>query len=94
MSNIQDMNNRIKQNRDQRPSKRPKFKENNREVINSSEKKSNKPVFKTVSEKELLEIKKRIGNRAKVEQRKERTIYLILFALGLIAIIVIPLFLF
>jgi hypothetical protein len=39
---VQDMNNRIKQNRAQRPSKRPKFKENNRENIYSdSDKKVN-----------------------------------------------------
>ncbi len=93
MSNIQDMNNRIKQNRDQRPSKRNKFKENNRDIINVVEKKSIKPIFKTVSEKELLEIKKRIREHAKKARKKDQAIYLILFTLGLIAIIAMPLLL-
>lgn len=93
MSNIQDMNNRIKQNRDQRPSKRPKFKENNREGIYSSEKKSKKPVFKTVSETELIEIKNRIRERTKAEQRKERTIYLLFFIIAIIVIFSIPMLL-
>ncbi len=67
---VQDMNNRIKQNRAQRPSKRPKFKENNRENIYSdSDKKVNRPNFKTVSEEELIEILKHIRERAAKEKR-------------------------
>lgn len=52
---VQDMNNRIKQNRAQRPSKRPKFKEHYRQGIFSTEKKSLRPSFKTVASKELSE---------------------------------------
>ncbi len=49
---VQDMNNRIKQNRAQRPSKRPKFKENNREnIYQVSNKKINRPNFKTARKK-------------------------------------------
>ena len=58
------MNNRIKQNRAQRPSNRVKFKENNREAIYSSEKSSDRPTFKTVPEKELIKIKERIRAQA------------------------------
>lgn len=75
MSNIQDMNNRIKQNRAQRPSNRAKFKENNREAIYSAETKSKGHIFKTVPENELNDIKKRIGNRAKAERRRELIIF-------------------
>lgn len=53
-----DMIHRMKQNRAQRPSNRAKFKENNRNLIYSKDSKSNPLQFKTVSEKELKEIKK------------------------------------
>ena len=84
---VMDMINRMKQNRAQRPSNRSKFKENNREGIYSSDKKSRQPNFKTVSEKELTEIKNRIRERAKVEQKKERIIIGILVLLGIISLI-------
>lgn len=79
--------NRMKQNRKLRTSKRAKFKENNREAIYSTDKKSDRPNFKTVPEKELNEIKARIHNRAKNERRKGRILYGIFF--GLIALIAI-----
>ena len=84
---VQDMNNRIKQNRAQRPSNLPKFKENNRDGIYSTDKKTEKPNFKTVSEKELTEIKKRIRKRAETERKKERLIFGIFIVCGLISII-------
>ncbi|MCK8481707.1 hypothetical protein [Psychroserpens algicola] len=84
-----DMINRMKQNRSQRPSIRSKFKENNREGIYSSDKKSQQPKFKIVQKKELNKIKQRIQERAKSEQRKELIIYGILLICGIIAIIVI-----
>ncbi|WP_396590305.1 hypothetical protein [Allomuricauda sp. R78024] len=75
MSNIQDMNNRIKQNREQRPSKRAKFKENNREGIYSTEKKVKKPTFRIVPEKDLKKIKQKIRQEAKASRKKEKIIF-------------------
>ncbi len=84
---VQDMNNRIKQNRAQRPSNRPKFKENNREGIYSTDKKTERPNFKTVPEKELTELKIKIRKRAEKERKKERLIFGIFIVFGLILII-------
>ena len=70
VGHIQDMNNRIKQNRALSPSKRAKFKENNREGIYSTEVKTQKLKFKTVPEKELTKIKNQIRERSRVEQKK------------------------
>ncbi|PID71245.1 MAG: hypothetical protein CR985_00810 [Flavobacteriales bacterium] len=86
---IMDMINRMKQNRAQRPSNRLKFKENNRNRIYSSDKESQQPIFKTVPEKELIEIKKRIRKRAKAEQKKERIVFGVLILFGIILLIVI-----
>jgi (p)ppGpp synthase/HD superfamily hydrolase len=90
---VQDMNYRIKQNRAQRPSNRPKFKENNREGIYSTDKKTEPLNFKTVPEKELIEIKKRIRNRAENQRKKEQLIFGIFIFCGLISIIGILLWL-
>jgi len=78
MGTIQDMNNRIKQNRAQRPSKRPKFKGNNCEIIYSKEKKSKPLIFKTVPEERLTEIKK----LSKKNQKEEWIIYGIFINVG------------
>ena len=85
---ILDAINQMKQNRKLRPSKRAKFKENNREVIYSTDKKSDRPNFKTVPEKELNEIKTRIRNRAKIERKKEQILYGIFFVCVLITLII------
>ena len=69
------------------PSKRAKFKENNREGIYSTEVKTQKLKFKTVPEKELTKIKNQIRERSRVEQKKERLIYGIFLIFGLILII-------
>ena len=82
-----DMINRMKQNRALRPSNRPKFKENNREKIYSTEKKLKRPNFKTVDEKELNKLNTQIRKRAKSEQKKEQLIYGILIVFGLIILI-------
>ncbi len=84
---VMDMINRMKQNRAQRPSNRQKFKENNRDGIYSTDKKAERPNFKTVPEKKLTEIKKRIRERAKSERKKERLIFGIFIICGLILII-------
>ncbi|MEM9647720.1 MAG: hypothetical protein AAF969_04510 [Bacteroidota bacterium] len=93
MSNIQDMNNRIAQNRNQRPSKRPKFKENNRKGIYSSVKKKERPDFKTIPKKELKKIKKQIVNQLAAERKKEQIILGVTIACGLIILIGILLWL-
>ena len=84
---VMDSMNRGKQNRAMRTSNRPKFKENNRNGIYSSVKKSQQLNFKTVSEKELTEIKKRIRERAKAEQKKEWVFFGILIFLGVVSLI-------
>ena len=73
---MQDMNNRIKQNRAARPSKRSKFKKNNREAIFSKEKASEKFIQKEqISEEELAVLKKQIRAKAKKERKKAFVIY-------------------
>lgn len=86
---VQDMNNRIKQNRAQRPSKRPKFKEHYRQGIFSTEKKSPRPSFKTVASKELARIKHQIKTKAMNHRRVQlkRAVVLIV----LIGLLMIPL---
>ncbi len=81
---VQDMNNRIKQNRAQRPSKRPKFREHNRDNIYSSSGHKNQNLkFKTVSEEKLTEIKNQIRKRAQKDRKKEWIV------LGVLVIIVL-----
>jgi hypothetical protein len=81
---VQDMNNRLKQNRSQRPSKRAKFKGHNLGTSYSSTGHEYKNLkFKTVSKKKLTEIIKRIRERAKKEHQKEGIV------LGVLVIIVI-----
>ena len=84
---VMDMISRMKQNRNQRPSNRPKFNENNRDEIYSAIKKTERPNFKSVPEKKLIEIKKRIRERAKLERKNERLIFGIFLVCGLISII-------
>ena len=82
---VQDMNNRIRQNRSLRPSKRPKFKENNRETIYSSkEGKALSSNFKILPEKELIDIKNKISKRAREDQRKKRDFMIILVVIALL----------
>lgn len=85
---IMDMINRMKQNRALRPSNRLKFKENNRDGLYADPDESTElPIFKTVSEKELNEIKIRIREQAKIEQRRMRIIYVVICFCGLVALI-------
>ncbi|MEM9141772.1 MAG: hypothetical protein AAGA86_02215 [Bacteroidota bacterium] len=91
MGSIQDMNNRIKQNQAQRPSKRAKFKEHNREVIYPSEKKTRANAFKTVSPEQLSVIKKQIKESAVREQRKKRLVHILLLVFGITLLIALVL---
>ncbi|MBD0851260.1 hypothetical protein [Maribacter arenosus] len=60
---VQDMNNRIKQNRAQRASKRPRFKEHLRDTGYLSSSDHRQPLkFITVSEVTLTAIKNGLGN--------------------------------
>lgn len=78
---ILDMINRLKQNREMRPSNKAKFKEHNRETIYS---KRRKIKFKTVPKEKLEEIKNQIRARAKSERKKEAIFYLASVALVLL----------
>ena len=84
---VQDMNNRLRQNRAQRPSKRTKFKEHNRDnMYSSSGYKHQTLKFKTVSKEKLAEIKKQIRKRAKKERKKE---WIVLGTLAIIVFIIV-----
>ncbi len=72
MSTIQDMNNRIKQNRAQRPSKRAKFKGNNRKLMYPTGKKPEGPLFNTLPKEALIELKNQIRKRAEKEKKHEQ----------------------
>ncbi len=71
MSSIQDMNNRMKQNRDLMPSKRPKFKGNNRETIYTELSEEDKLKFKEFSDfqvkKEIEKIRKEFKSKKRLE---------------------------
>ncbi len=83
---IQDMNSRIKQNRELRPSNRQKFKGKNRQPIYSKSNENSLNLI-SVSKKELSEIKKYNSERAKMEQKRMQIIYGIFLLCTLIAII-------
>lgn len=68
---IMDMNNRLKQNRAQRPSNRKKFKENGRGGIYASTGESQKPNFKTIPEEALKNVKTKIREKALLERKRE-----------------------
>lgn len=81
------MNNRINQNRAQRPSKRAKFKENNRQVIYPTNKETVQSDIKSIPEKEQARLIKQIRERAFSKRRKERLIFGIILLFGTIAFI-------
>ena len=82
---IQDMNNRVNQNRSLKPSNRARFKDNNRDYIYSDTMPAlTKLNFKKVSEIELKKIKDRIKNRALKDRNREMFIFLVI-ALTLVA---------
>ena len=88
---IQDMNNRIKQNRSLRTSKRSKFKENHRNNISVVSKQSKTSNFKTVSKESLKEIKKEIRKKAKLRQKKINiiSVLLLIFCLTILVKLII-----
>ncbi len=84
---IQDMNNRMKQNRAQRPSNRAKFKDNNREAIFTDSDIPKKPIFESVSEEDLNKIKLQIQDRAIRERQKTQLFYAIFISVCLVLFI-------
>lgn len=86
---IQDMNNRLKQNRGQRPSNRPKFKDHYKgSIYSTSDSKASRVHFKSLSKAELEEIKYRIRKQAEKERKKERIIYGITLSVTILTIII------
>ncbi|WP_019037297.1 hypothetical protein [Psychroflexus tropicus] len=72
---MQDMNNRLKQNRAQRPSQRKKFKENNREGIHSKEKASKATSLKTFTAQEIEMSKLQVRKKALAQRKKLQVFY-------------------
>ncbi len=88
---IQDMNNRVNQNRSLKPSNRARFKENNRDNIYSdSEPSPTKLTFKKISEIELKKIKERIKNKALKDRTRETCIFISIVAalLGILILLI------
>nr|WP_321226528.1 hypothetical protein [uncultured Psychroserpens sp.] len=86
---VMDMISRMKQNRAQRPSKKSKFKENNRQTIYSKKDKLiSNTKFKTVSKTELAAIKKQIVINAKARKLKHKILYTILISLGICSFVI------
>ena len=79
---IQDMNNRIAQNRKLRPSQREKFK-NNREAIHSGSK-AEKLAFKEFSAPEIQEAIEGIQSKSKKTKRVELVLFMLIFTFGLL----------
>ena len=84
---VQDMNNRMKQNRNQRPSKRARFKEYASNSINAIVGKKKKRQYKTVSEEELSAIKSKIREKANADRMRLKRFYLISISLGLLLLV-------
>jgi hypothetical protein len=72
---IMDMIQRMKQNRSLKPSKRNKFKDNNRETIHVNDSEQEQLNFPVVSEEELHRIKLQIRYEALRQRKKERVAY-------------------
>lgn len=73
---IRNINNRVNQNRSLKPSKRARFKGNNRDTIYSDTLPSlTELTFKRVSKTELRKIKEKIKNKARKDRIKEMYIF-------------------
>tara|TARA_B110000305_G_C18897356_1_gene384723 strand:- start:162 stop:377 length:216 start_codon:yes stop_codon:yes gene_type:complete len=65
-----------------------KFKNNNRELIHSkSDKKTKKSFFKTISQKEIIQIKNRLKKKSEEINRKKKILSGTLCLIGLIILI-------
>ncbi len=85
---IMDMNNRMKQNRSMKTSKRQKFKSNNRETIFNNNPKETK-VFINIPKNDLEKLKNEIKQKIKQQQRKELFLILTILAFGLLTTILL-----
>lgn len=81
MSSIQDMNNRMKQNRNLRPSKRQKFKGNNRETLYTESNPEDRPKFKEFSKFQVEKTIEKIRKEAKSERRINLILIIILLGI-------------
>ena len=79
MSSIQDMNNRIKQNRNLRPSKRSRFKGNNRETLYAESNPEDRPKFKEFSEFQVKKAIDKFKKQSKSEKRLELIVLTVFF---------------
>nr|WP_298996334.1 hypothetical protein [uncultured Allomuricauda sp.] len=80
MSSIQDMNNRMKQNRNLRPSKRAKFKGDNRKTLYQETNEEDRPKFKEFSEFQIKKAVDKFRKNSKSDRRTEWIILTILIA--------------
>ncbi|MCH4824597.1 hypothetical protein ML462_15595 [Gramella lutea] len=86
---VQDMNNRLKQNRANKPSNRAKFKENNREGIYSKKQQTDKIKFHQVPKEKLERIKEAIRIKSKSEKLKQIKILVISLIITVIMMIAV-----
>ena len=86
---VQDMNNRLKQNRANKPSKRAKFKENNREGIYSKKQESDRIKFHQVPKEKLVKIIESIRIKSRSENQKQIKILVISLIITIIIMIAV-----
>ena len=85
---VQDMINRVRMNREQRPSNRAKFKGDSPKNMHSADKQTEGLNFISLPENKLIEIKKQIRERAKAKYKGELILFGVIMAIGLIAMFV------
>lgn len=86
---VQDMINRMKQNRALRPSKRQKFKGGNRDTIYTAQGKASlKSRFRILPSRELDALKKQIQNRARREKERELKISVVVVVVMAVLLLV------
>lgn len=84
---VADMMNRMKQNRAQRASSKPKFKDHNRESIYATHNPVIAPTFASVSPQELLSLKNSIRKRANAAHNKERNFYIVFISICILILL-------
>ncbi len=85
---IMDMNNRMKQNRSMKTSKRQKFKSNNRDAIFNNNRKE-EGMFREIPERDLEKLKNEIRQKTKQQQRKELLLILTTMFIVLLTVIIL-----
>jgi hypothetical protein len=87
------MNNRLKQNRVQRPFQRKKFKDNNWEGIHSKEKTSKATPLKTFTTQEIESAKQQIQKNVAKQRKTLRIFYALSLVFSVLVFIALYLFL-